>query len=108
MSVSTYTPSIGQHIPIAANATSPSLSSGLSHDPVEAFLFSLKRPCAHVAYILRGYGLVSAEDLDALCRMQEYWSEVGQYLLRQGVTPFEWLMIQEGLKARAARLSGVE
>lgn len=48
------------------------------------------------------YGVRTTEDLDILADMEEYWAEVEQYLSGQGLTRFHWLVIREGLIARAA------
>ena len=50
------------------------------------------------------YGVQTSEDLDMLAEMEEYWPEVEQYLNGHGLTRFHWLIIREGLLARAAAL----
>ncbi|KAF7792553.1 hypothetical protein EIP86_003594 [Pleurotus ostreatoroseus] len=87
-------------------AVIPSTSSTLSSDPVETFLLGLKRPCGQLLGKFNEYGIATSADLDALCQMKEYWNEVEHYFVAQGVTPFEWLVVQEGLRARASRLPG--
>lgn len=86
-------------------STNTSIVSQYPGNPVDDFLCHLKRPCGHLLQTFTQYGITSSADLDALCKMEEYWKEVEQYLLGKGVTPFEWLVVQEGLRARATMLS---
>ncbi len=75
-----------------------------SSNPVETFLCGLKRPCGHLLAKFNEYGIATSADLDALCQMREYWNEVEHYFVGQGVTPFEWLVVQEGLRSRATQI----
>lgn len=77
-------------------------------DSVELFLLGLKRPCAHLAPKLREFGIRTGQDLDALCMMPHCWGEVEQYFRGEGMTPFEWLIVQEGFKSRALTLLTAE
>lgn len=69
------------------------------------FLNTLQRPSAHLIGYLHEMGLDSEDDLDGLCMMEEcMWEDVKLYLLGKGVALFQWLIVKNGLRARASDL----
>ncbi|PSR72563.1 hypothetical protein PHLCEN_2v11556 [Hermanssonia centrifuga] len=74
-------------------------------DSIEAFLCNLKRPSGHFLPLFKEYGIVTTADLNALCRMEDYWNEVERHFINKGLKPFEWLVVQEGLRTRASTLT---
>lgn len=74
-------------------------------DPIVAFVSTLRRSNAEMLDAFKTYGVRTAEDLDVLCEMRDYWGEVEQFFLSRGITAFQWLLIRDGLIARASRRS---
>ena len=72
---------------------------------VKLFPDELERPCGNLLPYFHDMELSSEENLDDLCRMDEsMWEDVKSYLLGKGVTVFRWLIIKNGLRARASVL----
>ena len=73
---------------------------------VEAFMRSLGGPSDRLIQLFYEMEIDNAEHLDWLCTMQEdYWEDVKDYLLRNGVKLFHWLVVKKGLRDRAAALA---
>lgn len=76
-----------------------------SDDAVETFVRSLGGPSEQLIQLFYEMEIDNAERLDWLCKMQEdYWTDVKDYLLRNGVKLFHWLVVKKGLRDRAAAL----
>jgi len=73
--------------------------------PIHAFLVQLKRPLAHLTDTFRDFGIVTEEDLDVLCELQDQWSFLQAFLGEaKKTTPLEWMIIKAGLEERATTL----
>ncbi|KAH9929811.1 uncharacterized protein B0H18DRAFT_996359, partial [Fomitopsis serialis] len=73
--------------------------------PIYAFLVQLKRPLAHLSDTFGDFGIVTEEDLDVLCELQDQWSFLQAFLGEaKKTTSFEWMIIKAGLEGRAATL----
>lgn len=67
---------------------------------------SLGGPSDRLIQLFYEMEIDNAEHLDWLCTMQEdYWDDVKDYLLRNGVKLFHWLVVKKGLRDRAAALA---
>ena len=76
--------------------------------PVQEFLNSLRRPCGHLLNMFRELGVDTADDLDTLCLAgNHHLEQAKKYLVDHGMSTSLWLVIREGLRARAQRLSMV-
>lgn len=56
--------------------------------------------------MFKDYGVETAADLDALCKMEDYWSEVQQYFTEKGLSAFDWLVVRDGLIVRGTKIPG--
>lgn len=84
---------------------SPKTSKTKTDGAVETFVYSLGGATEQLLHLFHEMDIDSAEHLDWLCQMQEdYWDEVKDYLLRNGVKLFHWLVVKKGLRDRAAAL----
>ena len=73
---------------------------------MEAFIRSLAVPTEQFIQLFYEMEIDSAERVDWLCTQQEdYWADVKDYLLRNGVKLFHWLVIKKGLRDRAVALA---
>ena len=90
----------------SAVATDSSVATLHAQDPVETFLNSLRRPCGRYTKMFKDYGVETAADLDALCKMEDYWSEVQQYFTEKGLSAFDWLVVRDGLIVRGTKIPG--
>ena len=77
-------------------------------EPVQEFLNSLRRPCGHLLNMFRELGVETADDLDTLCLTgNHHLEQVKKYLVDHGMSMFLWLVIREGLRVRAQKLSSM-
>jgi hypothetical protein len=102
-------PEVAESISYRSLPVHDHLSSTARHsvpsDPVLAFLSSLGRATPEMAEVMytafQIYGVRTSNDLDQLAEMTDLWGEAEQYLNGLGLTRFHWLVIREGLLARA-------
>ena len=70
------------------------------------FLDGLRRPCGHLLNAFQQMGIEEDQDIDTLCLMSnQHLDQVKGYLVENGMSQFLWVVIREGLKQRAERLS---
>ena len=76
--------------------------------PVQEFLNSLRRPCGHLLNTFRELGIETADDIDTLSLTgNHHLEQVKKYLVDHGMSMFLWLVIREGLRVRAQKLSSM-
>lgn len=72
--------------------------------PLFSFLQSLNEPLIHLADVFIELGFVTDHRLDVLCRKPESWKKVEARIETKG-TFADWLIVEEGLEARALVLA---
>ncbi|KAF7792562.1 hypothetical protein EIP86_003603 [Pleurotus ostreatoroseus] len=97
--------------PLPASSTpaafDPSVEDQPAHLAVFNFLRSLRRPLVHHLHLLHAHGIIGPDELQELCRQDRGGGlELAFHaFVRKGLmSGFDFLIIWEGLEARAARL----
>ncbi|CCL98149.1 uncharacterized protein FIBRA_00143 [Fibroporia radiculosa] len=89
-----------------SSATIPTIpTASTSQCQVSAFLSGLKRPQACLKDAFYEFGVKTDADLDVLCTLQDQWDVLKEFLMTRNVTIFQWMMVKNGLEARATHLS---
>ena len=65
------------------------------------FLDKLRRPLGHIHDSLVEFGIADEEDLNVLCELREHWPLLQAFLAEKGVSRLEWMIVKDGLEARA-------
>ncbi|KAK7695090.1 hypothetical protein QCA50_002280 [Cerrena zonata] len=100
MSITSDTPSLTR------SSIAPSVVSQPTHShesPLMKFLGGLDEPMYHVFGVMQRLGFTSDSRLNALARSREFWPQVAAEIQTVG-TLAEWILVKEGLEARARRL----
>ena len=72
---------------------------------VRDFLERLKRPLVQLQDAFKEFGVVSTQDLDILCQLQDQWDFLWDYLIdRHDVTRLQWMIVRAGLAAYATEV----
>ncbi|KAI0931601.1 hypothetical protein AcW1_001039 [Taiwanofungus camphoratus] len=97
------------HISISPDVNASSVEPPSCSPAVLAFFngLSVSNPPLHLAKVFVDLGFVTDELLDVLSQTPEGWSEVGK-LVREHGNYAQWVVIMNGLKARAAGLRATD